>query len=67
MKILVLLSLCYILIMSFSSFSQSHVSVAEINGANLEYIEIGEGEFNIVIESGVGMGVNYWELRLHCS
>ena len=47
--------------MSFSSFSQSHVSVAEINGANLEYIEIGEGEFNIVIESGVGMGVNYWK------
>lgn len=47
--------------MSFSSFSQSHVSVAEINGANIEYIDIGEGEFNIVIESGVGMGVNYWK------
>ena len=27
----------------------------------LEYMDIGEGEFTIVIESGVGMGVNYWQ------
>jgi pimeloyl-ACP methyl ester carboxylesterase len=46
---------------SFSSFGRSNISVAEINSADLEYIDIGEGEFNIVIESGVGMGVNYWK------
>jgi pimeloyl-ACP methyl ester carboxylesterase len=43
------------------AFAESNFKLATIRNVQLEYIDIGSGDINIVIESGVGMGVNYWQ------
>ena len=45
----------------FTVCAESKVTFATIENIQLEYIEIGTGELNIIIESGVGMGVDYWK------
>jgi pimeloyl-ACP methyl ester carboxylesterase len=45
----------------FTVLAESQVSFATIENIQLEYIDIGTGDINIIIESGIGMGVNYWK------
>ncbi|QSX38195.1 alpha/beta fold hydrolase [Shewanella sedimentimangrovi] len=33
----------------------------DAGGTKLEYLDLGAGEYTLVIESGVGMGVDYWQ------
>ncbi|WP_440055878.1 alpha/beta fold hydrolase [Pseudoalteromonas sp. T1lg65] len=34
---------------------------AHVNDTSLEYIDVGTGKYTFVLESGVGMGANYWD------
>lgn len=34
---------------------------ASVDNIKLEYIDIGKGDYTLVVESGVGMGVGYWQ------
>ena len=61
MKASLIIAFSYLFLSSFSSYSQSNVSIAKLNGIQLEYIDTGAGSANIIIESGIGMGVNYWQ------
>lgn len=46
----------------FSAFvSAKDVEFITIDNTKLEYINIGAGDFTLVVESGVGMGVGYWQ------
>jgi len=45
----------------FTVCAESKVTFATIENMQLEYIDIGTGDLNIIIESGVGMGVDYWK------
>ncbi|MBQ4878653.1 alpha/beta hydrolase [Pseudoalteromonas luteoviolacea] len=53
--------LCFIYF-CFSSFCHADIKLRlqELEGGYLEYIDIGSGEFTIVVESGIGMGTQYW-------
>ncbi len=33
----------------------------DASGVTLEYLDVGSGDYTLVIESGVGMGVGYWQ------
>ena len=32
-----------------------------VDNIKLEYIDIGAGDYTLLVESGVGMGVGYWQ------
>jgi hypothetical protein len=36
------------------------VQQISLDGVNLEYFDIGEGNYTLIVESGIGMGVSYW-------
>lgn len=61
MKPSIFLFFVSIFLTHFTVFAESKVSFATIENMQLEYIDIGTGDINIIIESGVGMGVNYWK------
>ncbi|MBE0368499.1 alpha/beta fold hydrolase [Pseudoalteromonas aurantia] len=61
MKIIVLLNVFCLLLASFYSLGKVELNIAQNKYMDLEYIDVGTGEFNIVIESGIGMGVSYWQ------
>lgn len=61
MKSSIFLFFISILLTHFTVLAESKVSFATIENMQLEYIDIGAGDINIIIESGVGMGVNYWK------
>lgn len=42
------------------AFSVSNFEKITIDDLQIEYVDIGKGDINIVIESGVGMGTSYW-------
>jgi hypothetical protein len=44
-----------------SALAESIVKHASFDDLKLEYIDVGAGDINIVVESGIGMGVNYWQ------
>ena len=48
-----------IITLSFSVLGQA--KQVEINGVSIQYKDFGKGTYTFVFESGVGMGVNYWE------
>ncbi len=37
------------------------IRTAKISGTTIEYIDIGVGAYTLVVESGVGMGLSYWQ------
>lgn len=37
------------------------IRTAHISGTTIEYIDIGAGAYTLVVESGVGMGLSYWQ------
>ena len=47
-------------LLSRHCFSASNFKFATIENLQIEYIDIGKGDFNIVVESGAGIGANYW-------
>ena len=61
MKPSIFLFFLSIFLTHFTVLAESRVSFATIENVQLEYIDIGTGDINIIIESGVGMGVNYWK------
>ena len=61
MKIIVIFLFISILINHSFAFAGSDFKLASIRNVQLEYIDIGSGNINIVIESGVGMGGKYWQ------
>lgn len=61
MKPSIFLFFVSIFLTHFTVFAESKVSFATIENMQLEYIDIGTGDINIIIESGIGMGVNYWK------
>ncbi|WP_042153556.1 MULTISPECIES: alpha/beta fold hydrolase [unclassified Pseudoalteromonas] len=61
MKSSIFLFFLSIFLTHFTVLAESKVSFAAIENVQLEYIDIGTGDINIIIESGVGMGVNYWK------
>ncbi|MBQ4800204.1 alpha/beta hydrolase [Pseudoalteromonas sp. MMG006] len=61
MKPSIFLFFVSIFLTHFTVLAESKVSFATIENMQLEYIDIGTGDINIIIESGVGMGVNYWK------
>ncbi|WP_196766384.1 alpha/beta fold hydrolase [Pseudoalteromonas luteoviolacea] len=54
-----LLFIC--ILASATAFGDNTTKIVNIKGGSLEYIDIGNGEFTIVIESGVGTGTGYWQ------
>ena len=48
-----------IITLSFSVSGQA--KQFEINGVSIQYTDFGKGTYTFVFESGVGMGLNYWE------
>lgn len=54
-----LLFIC--ILASATAFGDDNTKILNIKGGSLEYIDIGGGEFTIVIESGVGTGTGYWQ------
>ena len=61
MKSSIFLFFLSIFLTHFTVLAEYKVSFAAIENVQLEYIDIGTGDINIIIESGVGMGVNYWK------
>lgn len=41
--------------------SAQNIELIAVDNTKIEYIDIGAGNFTLVIESGVGMGVSYWQ------
>ncbi|AOT08904.1 alpha/beta fold hydrolase [Pseudoalteromonas luteoviolacea] len=41
-------------------YGDSITKLIDITSGSLEYIDVGKGKYNIVIESGIGMGSSYW-------
>ncbi|KID58748.1 hypothetical protein JF50_02465 [Pseudoalteromonas luteoviolacea] len=54
-----LLFIC--ILASATAFGDDNTKILNIKGGSLEYIDIGGGEFTVVIESGVGTGTGYWQ------
>ena len=42
------------------AFSESDFETVIIDDLQIEYVDFGKGDINIVIESGIGMGASYW-------
>ena len=61
MKSSVFLLFVSVFLTNFTVCAESKVTFATIENMQLEYIDIGTGDLNIIIESGVGMGVDYWK------
>ena len=59
---ILLITLITLITLSHSSaLAESIVKHASFDDLKLEYIDVGAGDINIVVESGIGMGVNYWQ------
>jgi len=41
--------------------SAQDIKFATVDNIKLEYIDIGAGDYTLLVESGVGMGVDYWQ------
>uniref|UniRef100_UPI0040488FD2 alpha/beta fold hydrolase n=1 Tax=Rheinheimera sp. TaxID=1869214 RepID=UPI0040488FD2 len=41
--------------------SAQDIRFATVDNIKLEYIDIGAGDYTLLVESGVGMGVGYWQ------
>lgn len=61
MKSFIFVLFITLLLPHFTAVAKSNVRFAKVEDIQLEYIDIGTGDINIIIESGVGMGVNYWQ------
>ncbi|MCF2910447.1 alpha/beta hydrolase [Pseudoalteromonas sp. DL2-H2.2] len=61
MKSSIFLFFVSIFLTHFTVLADSKVSFATTENIQLEYIDIGAGDINIIIESGIGMGVDYWK------
>lgn len=41
--------------------SAQGISFVNVDNTKLEYVDIGAGDYTLVVESGVGMGLGYWQ------
>lgn len=61
MNFIYILLITLITLSHSSALAESIVKHASFDDLKLEYIDVGAGDINIVVESGIGMGVNYWQ------
>jgi pimeloyl-ACP methyl ester carboxylesterase len=61
LKFIYILLITLITLSNSSALAESIVKHASFDDLKLEYIDVGAGDINIVVESGIGMGVNYWQ------
>ena len=52
-------ALCCFMLSAF--VSAQDIRFATVDNIKLEYIDIGAGDYTLLVESGVGMGVDYWQ------
>jgi len=60
MRGLAIFALAMILLGLSNAHAEPEVKIATVGNVQLEYLDMGAGELNIVIESGVGAGLSYW-------